>query len=467
MSSKIGAEGRPWSLAVRLTLWYASSAFALVLAITGYLYLFLVWNLEREDDEGLTARAVSVLHRASLRPDDLALLRLEAEDSAVRPSEPLLLRVRTPSGVVETPGMAETIPAEAFPPAGVLKDFRSATGQTFRLRTEQSPDGRVTVSAALNRTEDEELVTGYRQQLAVVLAVALVVCAGGGYGLARWGLRPIAGVTATARRIGPSHLGERLKIARLPAEVADLASTFNAMLDRIEDAFSRLSRFSADIAHELRTPVNILRGEVEVALGRPRTEGEYRDILGSCLEEYTRLTRLIDSLLFLARAEDPKTVLATEPVDVERELTRVREFFEASATDAGVSLAAESEAGIVIDMDRGLFHRAVGNLVSNALAHTPRGGMVTVRANRAEAGYQLEVIDSGEGIGTEHLPYLFDRFYRADQARSHSGGRVGLGLAIVKGVVELHGGRVSVTSTPGQGTRVTLFFPNRSKMTKL
>jgi two-component system heavy metal sensor histidine kinase CusS len=239
------------------------------------------------------------------------------------------------------------------------------------------------------------------------------------------------------------------------------------MLNRIEDAFARLSRFSADIAHELRTPVNVLRGEVEVALGRPRTIGEYQDVLGSCLEEYGRLTRLIDNLLFLARAEDPKTVLGTEAVDVRHELVKVREFFDAAASDAGVQLTVNAQPGMIVAADRGLFHRAIGNLVANSLAHTISGGKITLQSTQSNAEVRVEVVDTGEGISPEHLPYLFDRFYRADQARSAGGGRVGLGLSIVKGIVELHGGTVSVKSEPGQGTTISLTFPVRSEMTKL
>ena len=465
MSSKTGAEARPWSLAARLTAWYAASAFALVLVATGYLYAVLVRNLEREDDEWLAARAASVLHRAVARPDDLAALQLEAESGAGRVAEPVLVRVRTPAGTVETAGMAGLLPPEAFPPPGGARDYRTSAGRLFRLRAEQSPDGSVVVEAALDREEDEELLADYRAHLGVVLALALVASALGGYRLARRGVHPIETVTETARRTGPAHLGERLETAGLPAEVRDLADTFNAMLGRLEDAFGRLSRFSADIAHELRTPVNALRGEVEVALGRPRTPEEYRELLGSCLEGFGRLTRLIDSLLFLARAEDPATVLATEPVDVGRELAAVRDFFDPAAAEAGVRLAVEAPAGLVVPADRPLLHRAVGNLVTNALAHTPVGGAVTLRALRVPGGVRVEVADTGEGVAAEHLPYLFDRFYRADAART-GGGRVGLGLAIVKGVVELHGGAATVASAPGRGTTVVLTFPAGPEVTK-
>ncbi|HEX4608150.1 MAG TPA: heavy metal sensor histidine kinase [Urbifossiella sp.] len=464
MSSKTAADPRPWSLATRLTLWYAGSAFALVALVTAYLHAVVVRDLEREDDEWLAARAGAVLRRAEARPADLAALRAEVEEGAERAAEPMLLRVRTPAGVVETPGLAELVPGEAFPPPGGVRDYRAAGGRLLRLRTEAGPGGAVTVSAALDRSEDEELVDEYRWHIAAVLGVALVVCAAGSHRLARRGLRPLVAVTATARRIGPGRLGERIAAAGLPAEIGALAGTFNGMLARLEDAFGRLSRFSADIAHELRTPVNAMRGEVEVALGRPRTGDEYRDVLGSCLEECGRLARLIDSLLFLARAEDPKTVLVTEPVDLGRELTAAREFFEPAAAEAGIALAAEAGPGLIVPADRGLVQRAVGNLVANALAHTPAGGTVTLRAVAAGGAVRVEVADTGEGIAPEHLPYLFDRFYRADPARA-GGGRVGLGLAIVKGVADLHGAAAAVASTPGRGTTVTLTFP-AAKMTE-
>ncbi|MDB5313999.1 MAG: Heavy metal sensor histidine kinase [Gemmataceae bacterium] len=466
MSSKPGAEPRPWSLAARLTLWYAGSAFALVLAVSGYLYAVLVRNLEREDDEWLAAKTATLVRRAAARPADLATLRLETEMGDVRVAEPLLLRVRTPAGVVETPGMADTVPADAFPPPGLVRDFRAADGRLLRLRADQSPDGAVAVAAALDRSEDEELVADYRRHLAVVLGLSLVACAAGGYRLARRGVRAIETVTATARRTGPARLGERLATAGLPAEVRDLADTFNAMLGRLEDAFGRLARFSADIAHELRTPINSLRAEVEIALTRPRSTGEYQDALGSCLEASGRLAQLIDSLLFLARAENPKTVLTTHPEDVGRELAAVRELFEAAATEAGVRLAVEAEPGLVVRVDRVLLHRAVGNLVANALAHTPAGGTIALRAARVAGGVRVEVADTGEGVAAEHLPYLFDRFYRADPARSSGGGRVGLGLAIVKGIVELHGGSAVVESEPGRGAAVALTFPTGSEMTE-
>src|SRR5262249_19800144 len=149
-------------------------------------------------------------------------------------------------------------------------------------------------------------------------------------------------------------------------------------LDRLQESFDRLSRFSADIAHELRTPVNNLRGEAEVALGRPRSVDDYREVLGSCVEECSRLSSLIDNLLFLARAESPQTQIGKERFDVVAELGKVRDFYEAAAAEAGVSLVVRPNERLLVELDRTLFQRAVGNLLANALAHTPAEGTVTL-----------------------------------------------------------------------------------------
>jgi two-component system heavy metal sensor histidine kinase CusS len=464
MSSKSAPE-RPWSLAARLTAWYAGSAFVLVLAATGALYWALVASLDRDDDASLagTIRAL----RTALRhhPDDP---RPKLEAGAEGPElDKVYVRILDEKNNVlsETPGMREALPAVSFPaPVGPESEpgsgaeLRSPAGQPFRGLAARAGAGRI-LQVALDRRQEEELVEGYRRRLWQVLGVALVVCTLAGYQIAHRGLRPVAAVADMAGRIRPATLGERLSTAGLPAELRALADTFNAMLGRLEDSFGRLARFSADIAHELRTPVNNLRGEAEVALGKPRTPEEYCEVLGSCLEECGRLSRLIDSLLFLARAEDPKTQVQRERLDLAGELMSVQEFYGPAAAEAGVHLEVAVAGTVTAELNRPLFQRAVGNLVANALAHTPAGGRITLSAGRDGAGAWVEVADDGRGIDAAHLPHLFDRFYRADASRSSAGGNVGLGLPIVKSIAELHGGSAALTSQPGRGTRVTLRFP--------
>jgi len=229
------------------------------------------------------------------------------------------------------------------------------------------------------------------------------------------------------------------------------------MLDRLEESFERISRFSADIAHDLRTPVNNIRGEAEVALARARTVDEYREVLESSLEEAVRLSDLIGDLLFLARAESPLKHVQRVRVDVGELLGTVREYYDATASDAGITLTASSGAEpITAELDRSLMLRAVSNLVSNAIAHTPPGGSVTLAAAPDGEQIRIDVSDTGTGIPAEALSRVFDRFFRVDPSRSKSSGGTGLGLAIVQSIVSLHGGTAEIISELDRGTIVTL-----------
>src|SRR5262249_38322035 len=287
----------------------------------------------------------------------------------------------------------------------------SKNGRTFRVKSVSSGVMGHRTDAALDLTHEEDLLAGYRLNLAIVLSVALVLCALGGYRIARRGIRPVEEIAATARRVHASHF-ERIPLQGLPGELHTLADTFNAMLARLQESFARLSRFSADIAHELRTPMNNLRGEIEVTLNKQRTAEEYRETLGSALEECGRLAELIDSLLFLARAEDPKTQIVREPFNLRRELESLRDFYDAAAHDAGVRLVVAMDGEQPVTMNRPLIQRAIGNLIANAVAHTPSGGTVTLSLNRDESVVVITVRDTGRGISAEHLPHIFDRFYR-------------------------------------------------------
>lgn len=315
------------------------------------------------------------------------------------------------------------------------------------------------MQVALEVTLEKNLLAGYRARLWLVLGMGLLLSVAMGYLIARRGVRPVEEIAATVRRIRSSTLNERVATAGLPAELSSLASTFNETLDRIEDAFARLGRFSSDIAHELRTPINNIRGEVEVSLSKARSPEEYREVLSSALEECLRLSRTIDSLLFLARAEHPETQVRYEPVDIGKELVAVREFYEAAASDAGIRLDLAASSGLSVSLDRTLFQRAVGNLIENSLSYTSLGGHIRLEAARDNGTLLVSVADDGCGIPAEHLPRVFDRFHRVDAARSGSSGGAGLGLAIVKSIVVLHGGDARIESAPGQGTRVTLQFP--------
>jgi two-component system heavy metal sensor histidine kinase CusS len=248
-----------------------------------------------------------------------------------------------------------------------------------------------------------------------------------------------------------------LPTAALPRELVDLAAAFNAMLSRLEESFRRLSEFSSDLAHELRTPIASLMTQTHVALSRTRSAEEYREVLYSNSEEYERLARMITDMLFLAKSDHGLIAPRSETVDLATEVKELFEFYDALAEDQGVSLAVEG-VGTVAG-ERLMIRRAVSNLLSNAINHTPRGGCVKVRIERAANGeIRLSMENPGEGIAPEHLPRIFDRFYRIDPSRQRSTDGAGLGLAITKSIVAAHKGTVHAFSEGGL-TRFQIVFP--------
>jgi two-component system heavy metal sensor histidine kinase CusS len=404
------------------------------------------------------------------RPDDQDGLREEIElESAARRYEQFYIRLLDEHGVpiLTTPGMAEQLDIAEL--AGKARSRPEGSismvgkhGQTFRISSAAAPvrnppTSRDTIQIAIDISQEEELMRRYRLWFWAILLVSSVLFPLVGYRIARHGIRPVEEIAATARRITSTNLRERISSEGYPSELASLAGTFNEMLNRLEESFDQISRFSADIAHDLRTPVNNIRGEAEVALARARTVDEYRDVLESSLEETVRLSELIGDLLFLARAESPLTYLRRQRVNVDELLNIVRDYYEATASDGGVSLVtAAGHQPITADLDRALMLRAVGNLVSNAIAHTPSGGSVTLEASATDAEIRISVSDSGIGIPADALPRVFDRFFRVDPSRSKTSGGTGLGLAIVQSIMTLHGGSAEIASQLGRGTCVTL-----------
>ena len=460
------------SLAFLLAAWYTVASFVLVAITAGLLYFALAANLKMLSEQILADELDVCRTLIRARSNDSHALREEVEiDSAVRRYQKFYIRVLDDKGhaLFTTPGMDQEMSATR-----IAQDAASQNGQIFWLKAMSGKPYRAvvakiphdiagrdlwTLQLTMDLSQEVEVLSQHRLWVWAVLGVALFVCPRLGIVSARWGTRPLLEVSETARRISSSTLSERSQADRYPLEILTLATSFNAMLQRLEDSFLRLSRFSADIAHELRTPVNNIRGESEVALAKPRTAEEYRDALGSCLEETVRLSELIESLLFLARAESPGDHLKRKRQDVGALLSGVRDYYEASALDSGVTLRFECDGEVVGEVDGPLLQRALGNLVANALAHTAAGGSISLSASRQAEKLYLEVKDTGSGIAREALPKVFDRFYRADPARARGSGGTGLGLAIMRQIVILHGGDVKIESQAGAGTTVSVTLP--------
>jgi two-component system heavy metal sensor histidine kinase CusS len=449
------------------------SALGILVLSTFFLYWVLVSYLEAEDNQFLADKVHVLRVILRERPDNRQSLEEEVKwEGSARHFAKYYARVLDEEGstLIETTGMGDLITPSLFPPpTGVTEEPRnglkwtSRGGKSYLLLAAWAELGHASrtqrqLQVALDVSREDALIADYSRKLAIVLLLGIGLSAGAGVSVARRGMRPLKEITKAAQQITATRLHERIDPAQWPKELTALALAFDEMLDRLEDSFTRLSQFSADLAHELRTPINNLMGEAEVALSRIRTPEEYQQVLESSLEEYARLSRMIDSLLFLARAEHTEARVERSLVDALQAIEAVREFHEAEADEQGVEVTCHGEA--YLRADPMLFRRAVSNLLSNALQYTPRGGKVTISVKQSgDQWVEVRVSDTGLGIEPEHLPRIFDRFYRADGARSQHPQGAGLGLSIVKSIMNIHDGAVAIQSESAKGTTVTLRFP--------
>jgi two-component system heavy metal sensor histidine kinase CusS len=385
-----------------------------------------------------------------------------------------VLDLSTKEVVAEEPQIGDRLPPVRFPeplsehrvPSEGL-EYQTSNGHWFLLMSasailnSNSPVP-VLIQVAQDRSDDKEFTKNFGKLLAAVLIGGIVCSAAIAFWAAKRALRPLEEMATATERVQASQLHQRLGRGRWPSELTSLAAGFDQMLARLEESFDRLSRFSADLAHELRTPIQNLRGGAEVALTRTRTAEEYREVIELSIEEYQRLSSTIDSLLFLARSENAETQLNRVRFQIGPEVDKILDFYDAAAREREVGLTRFGDGELYADPM--LFRRAINNLVSNALQHAPTAGRIRVLVvTELDHEVQIAVQDNGCGIGPEHLPRIFDRFYRVDAARSSSSAGTGLGLAIVKSIMELHGGSVRAESELSAGTKVTLTFPGQKR----
>ena len=328
-----------------------------------------------------------------------------------------------------------------------LHSWAAEDGHVYRGAVLQRGAGQALVAIAIDFHLD--FLARLRRWLGwSTLAVCLVALAAA-WAAVGWGHAPMRRLSSAIGDIGSDQLHRRLDPLEAPSELEHLVASFNRMLDRLQQSFQRLSDFSADIAHELRTPVTNLTTQTQVALAkRDRTADAYREVLYGGLEELERLGKMIGDMLFLARAEHPAAALQMDEVDLGNEVQLLFDYFEALAEERGVRLVMAGTAPAVRG-DRSMLRRALGNLISNGLRYVPTGGQLTVRLGSTGEGVRIDVENPGPDIAPEHLARLFDRFYRVDPARSRSGEGAGLGLAIVRSIVEAHGGSVQARSDNG------------------
>jgi heavy metal sensor kinase len=316
---------------------------------------------------------------------------------------------------------------------------------------------------ALEVGQSEGDVTDTLDALLIIIAIAfpltLLLASFGGLFLARRALAPIDHVTRLAQRVTAEDLSQRLNLTLPDDEVGRLARTFDDMIARLDDAFTRQRRFTADASHELRTPLTAVKGQVDVALSRERPAADYRQTLQEVNAEVDRLIRLVGSLLTLARADAGQIPLTRESIDLGQLAGAAAEQVEPLAREQGVTLAVTDGEPAQVWADEDLLLQLALNLLDNAVKHTPAGGAIDVGWRVNAERVELWVRDSGAGIAAEHLPRVFDRFYRVDEARGRAAGGTGLGLAIARWIAEAHGGTLTAASKVGEGAMFTLTLP--------
>jgi two-component system heavy metal sensor histidine kinase CusS len=459
----------PLSITLRLALLFSGIAVMAFVAVGAYLYQTLATQMSQRDDVELLNKVVVL--RQVLRtlppgaevPNQLimvlgrvigqggVLLRVSALDGSTL--------VQTTPSDVRLPDIPP-VPAEREPRLADIVTWNAPNGLARAISATASTDRSLwQVTLTRERSDRLALLKRYAFDLVGALVVGAMLATALGFIAVRSAMRPLNLVTGKADNIHAHRLNCRLSVNDAPLELRALSVAFNAMLDRLEEGVQRLSGFAADLAHDLRTPLNTLMMQTQVALSRPRGAEEYQALLASNLEEYERLSRMIENTLFLARVDNTQLGLHREMLDLHAELERIRDYFEILADDAGLTLRLNEVPPLALYVDPILFQRAVNNLLSNAIAYTPRGGSVNLAARAQGAWLHVEVSNTGPGIAPERLEHIFDRYYSGDAARSAARSSAGLGLAIVRAVMELHGGNVSVESAPGMPTSFTLRFP--------
>lgn len=459
------------SLTARLTLLFAVGSSTVLLVLGWLAGVAIDRHFEQQDFDALAGKMQLAQHAIERvkSQQDFDALESQLNDALIGHHD-LVVKVLGPTGDLLLASVDVAFPQEWLAQAPATRTARlfhwSQGERNFRGMAQAIstaiPGWQPLMVAVAVDVEHHNLFTRSLMQALWVF----VACAGVTTGLLGWlaasrGLAPLRTMRDQAAAVTAHKLDQRIPVDAVPAELAELATSLNEMLARLEDAFHRLSDFSSDIAHELRTPVSNLMTETQVALSRPRDAANYRATLESNAEEYERLARMISDMLFLAKAEygqmNDWIAEHGESVQLAQEVRDLFDFYEALAEEKGVRL--ELRGACSVWGDRLMLRRAVSNLLSNALRYTPRAGTVVVCLSESDGVSSLTVENPGQTIPEQHLTRLFERFYRADPSRQQATGEgTGLGLAITQAIVRAHQGQVSVSSEAGT-TRFSILLP--------
>jgi heavy metal sensor kinase len=461
---------KPGSLRVRITAWYVAFFSVLFVLFGVFLYQVLSRSLIGRLDEELRSQADTA---AALFDDEMEEMRGDAGAAARDAVANMRLPGSRAAVIADGRVLSATAPISPAELRGITAEA-GAAGGADRVLALPAP-GRYGEQAAVHRTNrgghfflivavapldpiaaDLLLV---RRTLWFAMPLLLALAALGGYWVSSRGLAPVGWMAEQARQIGGASLDRRLEIGNAARELTTLAESFNELLGRLDRSFDTMRRFVADASHELRTPIAVIRGEADVALSRERTAVEYRAALATILDEARRISRLVDDLLNLARADAGHVKLRVEEFYLNDLVGECCRSIESLAAARQIEVTCATNGDVSFRGDEELLRRLVVNLLDNAIRYTPPGGKVSVAMESGRGNLRLTVSDTGPGIAPEAARHVFDRFYRGDKARSREEGGFGLGLAIVKWIAESHRGTVELASRPGAGTTFTVTLP--------
>ena len=447
----------PRTLSLRLALMFALSSCVLLGAVAAYLYHSLEREIVWRDDQALLGR----LQRMQALLDDIE--SVEALRNRPQLYENMLGNKDSFLWIVDAFGRRlievnpTSLPVPKLPDTSSPVLGNDPSNRSLRLAwlDVSSARGQLKLVAGKLSNERDQMLGAYRNTIWAALAAGVLLAFALGWLVSRRGLRPVRTLASQATGIDARHLHLRLSDFANTAELEVLSQALNQMLERLEQGFAQLSRFSEDLAHEMRTPLTNLMGQSQQLLGRERSTDEYQNALASNLEEYERLARMIDSMLFLARCEQPMATVKREPIDLHTLAEQLCEYFEGMAEERGIWLVNRCHGQLEADPE--LLRRALANLIANALRYGSADSPVTISTATTANTLEITVHNLGVPIEAMHLPHLFERFYRCDASRNQPDDSGGLGLAIVQSIMHVHSGKVRVKSSDA-GTVLSLHF---------
>ncbi|MBD8601436.1 heavy metal sensor histidine kinase [Pseudomonas sp. CFBP 8771] len=455
------------SLTLRSTLAFSLVAMLTVAGAGWYLYESMKASVLQRSDNAVLGR---LDHFRKLLHYDLTLDKLSSSpqifQNMLGSEDDIFVIAETGQPpVIQVNPLHATLPSlpavaqDATPGSADLRTGMAPSGIPLRAASVLTTSGgrEVKLTAAHIMVKEMAMLSEFRQRIYLAVGMAFLLTALLGFVLLRRGLRPLREMAAHATDISPARLHSRMSSDNTPVELQQLSEAYNAMLDRLAEGYQRLNQFSADLAHEIRTPVGSLMGHCQVALRQGRSADEYQALLASNLEELERISRIVESILFLARADDAQAVVQRQPLQVHDELERVTEYFEGLAEERKIRLLISGDA--TLHADPLLLRRALSNLVANAIRYADPHSDALISVESAEGQCVIVVENQGPALEPSALASLFDRFYRGDASRQHNSDSNGLGLAIVAAIMQLHAGEASVTQPQPGRIRFALHFP--------